>query len=205
MNSLSLASALKSLNHSRKVSNYFVVILMILAVCPAFSATYFVSPTGNDTTGNGTIGAPYQTIGKAVGVAAAGDIIYLRGGTYTLSTTITISKSGTSGSKYNLIAYPSDTARPVLDFSAMAEDSGNRGIRLSGSYWNIYGLDIYKAGDNGLNVSGSCNIIEFCSFYENRDTGLQLGGGAANNQIINCDSYYNCDAGNGNADGLRRN
>ncbi len=51
-------------------------------------------------------------------------------------------------------------------------------------------------------MSGSNNIIEFCCFYENRDTGLQLGGGAANNQIINCDSYYNCDSSQGNADGF---
>ena len=31
---------------------------------------------------------------------------------------------------------------------------------------------------------------------------MQLGGGASNNQIINCDSYYNVDPGQGNADGF---
>jgi hypothetical protein len=175
---------------------------LLLTVCPAHGATYFVSPTGSDSSTTGSIDAPYKTIGKAVTMSVAGDTIYLRGGTYSLSATVTISKSGSSSSRFHLIAYPDDTTRPLLDFSVMAEDSGNRGIRLSGSYWTIYGLDIYKAGDNGMNVSGSNNIIEFCSFYENRDSGLQLGGGAANNQVINCDSYYNRDAGQGNADGF---
>ena len=53
-----------------------------------------------------------------------------------------------------------------------------------------------------MNVSGSNNLIEQCNFYENMDTGLQLGGGAANNQIINCDAYYNQDPTGENADGF---
>jgi hypothetical protein len=84
----------------------------------------------------------------------------------------------------------------------MAEDSSNRGIQLSGSYWHIKGLDIYKAGDNGIIIQGTYNRVELCNFYENRDTGLQLSNNAANNQVINCDSYYNCDSGQGNADGF---
>jgi hypothetical protein len=50
---------------------------------------------------------------------------------------------------------------------------------------------------------GSNNIIENCRFYENRDSGLQLSNGSANNQIINCDSYYNADPPDyGDADGF---
>ncbi len=84
----------------------------------------------------------------------------------------------------------------------MTVSSGNRGIRLSGDYWYIKGIDIKGAGDNGMNISGSNNIVEFCSFFENRDTGLQLSGGGSNNQIINCDSYFNADPDNGDADGF---
>jgi hypothetical protein len=90
----------------------------------------------------------------------------------------------------------------LLDFSSMPVGSSNRGIRLSGSYWHIKGLSIKGAGDNGMNISGSNDIIEYCEFFENQDSGCQLGGGAANNQIINCDSYYNVDPGQGNADGF---
>jgi parallel beta-helix repeat protein len=84
----------------------------------------------------------------------------------------------------------------------MIESSSNRGFSLSGSYWYIKGLDIKGAGDNGMYVSGSYNTIEYCTFSYNRDSGLQLSGGASNNRIINCDSYCNADAANGNADGF---
>jgi hypothetical protein len=172
---------------------------MLVIVCPVYCNTYYVATNGSDSN-PGTIDYPFLTIPKAVTTAAAGDTIYVRGGAYTYATTITISKSGTADTNYSLFAYPGE--RPILDFSSMSEGSSNRGIRLSGSYWYIKGIDIYKAGDNGMNISGSYNIIEFCRFYENRDSGLQIGGGGSYNRVINCDSYYNCDSGQGNADGF---
>ena len=135
-------------------------------------------------------------------VVAAGDTIYVRGGTHIYTTTITISKSGTAGAKYYMFAYPGE--RPILDFSGMADADSNRGVKLTGSYWYIKGLNIYKAGDNGMIIqtNASYNRIEFCNFYENRDSGLQLDNGAANNEIINCDSYYNLDSTQGDSDGF---
>lgn len=51
--------------------------------------------------------------------------------------------------------------------------------------------------------TGGYNVIEFCSFIGNEDSGLQLSGGAHNNKIINCDSYYNADPTDyGDADGF---
>jgi hypothetical protein len=172
--------------------------IFVLAM-PANAKTYYVSFTGSDTTA-GTIDQPFLTVAKAYSVAAAGDTILVRGGIYPFNATINISKSGTNVARYYLSAYPGE--RPLLDFSAMTVSSGNRGIKLSASYWSIKGFDIKGAGDNGMYVSGSNNIIEFCSFSENRDTGLQLSGGASNNQVINCDSFYNADPGQGNADGF---
>lgn len=173
---------------------------MFMLAVPLQARTIFVASTGNDTTGIGSIDLPYKTIPKAVSVSAAGDTIYVRGGTHAYGTTITLSRSGTSSSRYYLLAYPGE--RPLLDFSSMPVADANRGIRISGQYWYVKGFDIWKAGDNGMNISGSNNIIEFCSFSENYDTGLQLGGGASYNQIINCDSYFNADLAQGNADGF---
>jgi hypothetical protein len=180
-----------------------LVLCMFFAACPANANDYFVDPNGNDTAGDGSIGNPWQTIPKAVTAASAGDTIYVRGGTHVYTTPITISKNGTSSSKFYLFAYPGE--HPVLDFSSMSESSSNRGIKLNASYWHIKGLDIYKAGDNGMiieNNGASYNRIELCIFRENRDTGLQLANGAHDNEIINCDSYYNCDSDMGDADGF---
>ncbi len=164
-----------------------------------FAKTVYVSTTGSNSN-SGTITLPYLTITYAVSKASAGDTIYVRGGTYTDTTKISISKNGTSAAKYYLLAY--GTERPLLNYSAMIESSSNRAFSLSGSYWYIKGLDIKGAGDNGMYVSGSNNTIEYCTFSFNRDSGLQLAGGASNNRIINCDSYCNADAANGNADGF---
>jgi hypothetical protein len=176
----------------------FLVLLIISLTSPC-PAQIYVS-TGGDDNNPGTYELPLKTIPAAVNKAQAGDTIYLRGGIYTLTTTISISKNGSQDSRYYLFAYTGE--RPLLDFSSMAVGSSNRGISLSGSYWHIKGIDIKGAGDNGMHVRGANNIIEFCSFYENRDTGLQLGNGASDNRIINCDSYFNADPDNEDADGF---
>jgi len=177
------------------------------AVDPSTILGIFVSTTGNDTNA-GTYAQPYLTLQKAISVAQPGDTIFVRAGTYINSTTIGISQSGTSGNLFCLYAYPPDNSRPVLDFSSMSFSGSNRGINLTGNYWHIKGLDIYKAGDNGMYTSGSHNIVEYCVFRENRDGGCQVGGGASYNQYINCDSYYYFDdtgdpaTAGGNADGF---
>jgi hypothetical protein len=101
-----------------------------------------------------------------------------------------------------LSKYPSDSKRPLLDFSAMKENSSNRGLKLKGDYWHIYGLDVRKAGDNCLYITGSNNVVEFSTFYECADTGVQLAKGASSNLIKNVDSYYNADSSLENADGF---
>jgi hypothetical protein len=45
----------------------------------------FISPTGNDTTGNGSIGNPYQSLYKAIDVVNASGTIFIKDGTYTTS------------------------------------------------------------------------------------------------------------------------
>lgn len=175
------------------------IILFLIIFKSYLLSQIYVAVDGSDTN-SGTFEFPFKTITKAVSVVNPGDTIYIRGGVHQYNTTITISKIGTSDSKYYLFAYPGE--RPIIDFSAMATADANRGISLRGNYWHIYGLDIKGAGDNGMHIRGHFNIVENCAFYENRDTGLQLSNGASNNKIINCDSYHNIDPSEGNADGF---
>jgi Secretion system C-terminal sorting domain len=183
-----------------------ITLILLFVVGNSFATTYYVATTGSDANNGTSNASAFLTIPKAISKVVAGDIIYLRGGTYNITTKITVNKSGTAANRISLIAFPGD-ARPIINGSAMAANSSNRGMDLSGSYWYIKGIDIFKAGDNGMHISGSNNIIDQCNFYENRDTGCQLSNGAANNQIVNCDSYYNRDSTSatvkdGNADGF---
>ncbi len=183
--------------HSITVS----VSLLAVNCAVAFSQPYYVATTGSDSN-TGTLSSPFRTIAKAVSVVSAGETVYVRGGTYSLTATVTLSKNGTENALISLFAYPGEI--PVLDFSEQSLSSGNRGVALTGSYWHVRGISITGAGDNGMIISGgSHNLIEMCNFYRNRDTGLQLDNGASDNTVRNCDSYCNADPPDyGDADGF---
>jgi len=54
----------------------------ILVAGQASAAIIYTSPTGNDTTGNGSLSNPYRTLAKVASVAEPGDTVCARGGTY---------------------------------------------------------------------------------------------------------------------------
>jgi hypothetical protein len=101
----------------------------------------------------------------------------------------------------------------VLDFSGQAVSSSNRGLNVTGDYWEFRGFEIRNAGDNCIGISGSNNTFDQLVIHGCADTGLQITASstdatndakAANNLVLNCDSYENLDqATNGeNADGF---
>lgn len=70
------------------------------------SSVYYVSTTGNDITGTGTLSNPWKTIQKAADTMTAGDTCIIRGGTY--RETVTLHTSGTSGNPINFKPYPGE-------------------------------------------------------------------------------------------------
>jgi len=57
-------------------------------------ATYYVKTTGNDTTGDGSEGNPYASLGKAMTATVASGTIYIKSGTYNLTTTTQNANAG---------------------------------------------------------------------------------------------------------------
>ncbi len=179
---------------------------------------YYCDPAGDDATADGSELKPFFSLQKAADLVGPGDIIYMNAGTYKYSARVNLKAVGEKNSgKISLFARG---GRAVLDYDAMEVADNNQGIRLTGSYWHIYGLDIYNAGDNGMLIErdkpsggsyadiaanthqGHHNVVENCSFVRNADTGLQMKNLAAYNLVINCDAYFNIDPGEGNADGF---
>jgi hypothetical protein len=182
---------------------------LLVVANDACAVEYFVAPTGGSDSNNGSIGSPFSTFGKAIGLAKAGDTIFARGGTYNLSSTVSIgsSRNGAVGNPINLFAYPGET--PILDFRGQPYNNSNggmKGISLNGSYWHLKGLTVQYAADNGMAIGGSNNIVEQVVTRQNQDSGIQISGSGrpSNNLILNCDSYANFDFGAGgeNADGF---
>ena len=188
----------------------------------ATHATYYISPAGNDESGDGSFEKPWFNLGKAVSVAQAGDVIYCRGGKYKMSwrgtdgkLTLRLTQSGTAEAPIVISAYENE--KPIFDFEQQLLDCnrkpanvGDRGILLTGDHWILFGLHIMHAADNAIKLEGSYNRIERCEFSYNLDTGIQLGFGhkfedsfpgiskndgsyCAYNDIVDCDSHHNCD------------
>lgn len=76
---------------------------------------YFIAPTGNDTTGAGTFASPWRTLTKAYAVMVAGDLTYLRGGTYVGSdiVEVIVGTIGTAALPISIMAYPNEV--PIYD------------------------------------------------------------------------------------------
>ncbi|MFE3519272.1 right-handed parallel beta-helix repeat-containing protein [Streptomyces sp. NPDC059166] len=169
----------------------------------------YVAPDGSADAA-GTESDP-TTLAAAIGKVASGGTIYLRGGTYAYSETVTIppGNDGSASARTTLAAYPGET--PVLNFSAMSEDPANRGLAVNGAYWHIDGVVVEHAGDNGIFVGGSNNVIEHVVTRFNHDSGLQISRIAsdtpddewpANNLILSSESHDNADSDGEDADGF---
>ena len=177
---------------------------------------YYVSPNGSDQ-GDGSAANPFYHLDKVVTMVNPGDTIYMLAGTYSYDSRVNIQRHGKKDS--GRISLFAKGGRAVLDYSAMAYADANQGMRITASYWHLYGLDIVGCGDNGILIernkpSGGNyasikdstsqahdNIIENCSFCRCGDTGLQIKNLGMNNRIVNCDSYFNRDDSDGDADG----
>ena len=171
----------------------------------AETATYYVATNGSDSNAGTNIAQPFLTLGKVAGLATNGNLVYLRGGTYLVSSKTSLTKLGLVGRPIRIRAYPGET--PVLDCSG--ESTGTDGISISGNYYWLYGLVLTNAGHNSIVISGSNNVVERCVSLGARNTGFHITGGnggtatPATNLFLNCDSTRNYDAPvGGNADGF---
>ncbi|MFI7079750.1 cellulose-binding protein [Micromonospora sp. NPDC049903] len=176
---------------------------------PPSSNTLYVAPTGTDSA-PGTLASP-TTLTSAITRITAGGTIFLRGGTYRYSQTITIGQgnNGTSSARKNIFAYAGET--PILNFSAQSEDPANRGLEMGGSWWHVRGIVVERAGDNGILLAGNNNIVERVVTRHNRDSGLQLSRLIANaprdqwpsnNLVVSTVSHDNVDSDGEDADGF---
>lgn len=196
--------------------------LGLLAFGTAEATEYYLAPGG---TGNGmSIDKPMGDPVAAFAKLTAGDILWVRGGTYNLSETIKVNQTGTKDARICVFAYENE--KPVFDFSGQNHTDettakASRGIlhNIGANYWHYRGLEICNAADNGMKLEGSFCVVELCTFHDNGDTGLQQGFGKGSkgentrnteylygryNIIVNCDSYNNHDtwSNGGDADGF---
>jgi uncharacterized repeat protein (TIGR02059 family) len=191
-----------------------LLILLLLSFCLSLSATtYYISPNGNDLN-NGDISHPFATLNKVWTVISAGDIVYLRGGTYLFPTSQELKgKSGTATNPIMIWAYPGEI--PIITKSSSWKYFNSSGIYFEGNYFHWKGIEIsgFKQIDEEIMIgfrtaNSNHNIFELLN-CNNNGRGFELTYGCDDNLILNCDFHHNYDPlsadSYGNADGIALN
>ncbi len=177
--------------------NFFTVFLFfwLAGTGTATAAEYYVSTTGNDTTGNGAVTAPYQTIQHVLdNVAASGDILTLRGGTYNENVRIrnanmTIRSQSDEWAVIQSVINDEDKAIAVT-FDPDSDGSLLQRVEVIGGYY--YGVKFNTKWDWGdpTDRSGACNItIEDCKIHDTGNACIKVTPGCDDITIRRCEIY----------------
>ncbi|KAL4901130.1 hypothetical protein BDW74DRAFT_170310 [Aspergillus multicolor] len=191
----------RALGESTNVMMGKLIWVLAAVTSAVLAADIYVSPDGSDDAA-GTIDAPFQSIQLAVDEATAGSTIYLRGGTYTPTTNIQITKSGTASAPYVLRAYEGESV--IIDGEELSGtpadldaslDNSDRGILhiQDADYWEFYDLELINGPYGVYARDASNNHYERLVTRDNYETGFQLQGASSNNLVLYLDSYGNRD------------
>jgi hypothetical protein len=153
-----------------RVSN---VVITPITITPPTTGTYYLSPAGSDSN-PGTLSKPWRTFTASLPKLKAGNVLNVRGGTYTEKITLTDLPDGTATSRIVLQNYPNE--RPVIE---------NQVTLGSPSYWTISGINVHWASTaavpGGLLVriyGGTDWIFENAEIWGSRGTaGLHVDDG----------------------------
>lgn len=135
------------------------------------NTNYYVSPGGSDSTGSGTLAAPWATITHAIStVGGPGVTINARAGTY--NERVSITKSGSASGGYFIIRnYDSPSGSAIINGGTVTIGTGGYAYGLvdivSQSYVTVDGFGIYNfttTNDSlvpaGIHVEGSGSNIQ---------------------------------------------
>ena len=197
-------------------------ILLILIFFKSFllsAKEFYVAPQGNDSN-NGSITKPVESIKRAQELASSGDVVYIRGGLYTMREEQIAVKKGiwayvTSLDKNGIsyLAYKNEI--PVFDYKNIKPENYRIvAFLVSGNNIHIKGIEaigiqvtIQKHTQSEcFEIRGNNNTLEQIKMHENMAIGVYMLSGS-NNLILNCDAYNNWDSVSeggkgGNTDGF---
>ena len=150
-----------------------ITILFFFAAITSHTATYYVSTTGNDGTGDGSIGNPWLTLYKATNTVTSGNTIHVNAGTYTetltsiLATGVNIEGDGIT----SIIKASFSTVYQMIIRGVSVEGTnGNQSIS------NLK-FDGQSATSWAIQIQGRSNVsINNCTFINFAQRGVVWGG-----------------------------
>ncbi len=167
-----------------------VFVLVALFVASAsWATTYYINNTGGDDGNSGkTLSSPWKTISKANSTLSAGDIVWIKGGTY--KETIKPARNGENGQEIIYASYRPGEDLTKVNFEEVIITGVAVGVNLiEKSYIKVDGLKILDTSGEWVDMrpNGCHNTIQNCYMEEASGTykGIQIRDDANYNKIIN--------------------
>jgi Right handed beta helix region len=191
---------------TKKHTTIFFSFFVFLFCCAfnSLATTYYISPSGNDATGTGTISNPWKTLKKATAtVNAPGDIIHVNPGTYNetlqsfLAVGVSVEGEGTTSIIKSTI---SGVNTCTIDVRSAEGTNGNQhisGIKMDGNNLTA-NWAIWVGGRSNVSIH-DCTIVDFFNqgvMFGGRQDGYlappaiyATGNKFYNNTVTNCAQY----------------
>jgi hypothetical protein len=149
--------------------------------------TFFVSMSGNDSTGNGTPSSPWRTVQYAADSVMPGDTVVVGAGSYDERVKV---KRG--GAENHRVTFRSETPHSVLLL---------HGFQIDADHVTVEGFDIThdKGGwlENGIWMAGNHLLITGNYIHDVPGAGIQpsWSGDGWNHVTLSNNRIYNCNSG----------
>jgi hypothetical protein len=192
---------------------------------PLAKGTLFASPSGK---GDGCKNEAPCAIRTAFNRLKAGDVLFLKGGTYFISgSPLTPKRSGEKGKRIIIESYPGELAVLEGEFKTLNDLNANpkgrtHGVSLMGrNYITVRKIEARYMGWSGFAATySSNNIVEGCHAHHNFSAGIAVYGGTwkendpdyvipykygyniVRDNIVHDNSDVGLPANGGNADGI---
>ena len=140
-----------------------ILLFFTLCICGlSQGAIFYISPSGNDVSGNGTMANPWKTLKKATStVTTSGDVIHVMAGTYVETSesnlAIGVDIEGEGATTTIIQSTLTSNNTPLLNLSSTPGTNGNQsisGVKLDGRYVS----ESNKGTFWGLLVEGRGNV-----------------------------------------------
>jgi len=134
---------------------------------------YYVSTKGSNSN-PGTLASPFLTIQKAADLVAAGDTVFIRGGTYQLY--VSFATNGTSDAHITVKPYQSEIV--LVEGNNYTIPSANIYplFNVSGNYVDVRGITVQYSRGMGIRTTGTNNTVSHVTVHHNMEQGIIMTG-----------------------------
>lgn len=181
-----------------------LTILFLFLFSISNAAIFYISPTGNDITGNGSIGNPWKTLYKATTtVTSTSNVIFVNAGTYTETLQSSLA-AGVSIEGAGITSIIKSTATadntPIIILESVEGTNGNQhisGLKFDGqSLGTAWCISIAGRSNVSVHDCTAINFRQLFTYWRGRDDGTTAppsiygtGNSFYNNIVTNCAGY----------------